>query len=111
MVNDFKTFVGESLTKNYSDSSAAVAEITKMFEETSTSVQKQIAELGEKYETLNKSITDMYSKIDYIDHRFAGFESASAVKKSVGVDAPSGETKMQKSLWQGTFLGVNSLTK
>jgi len=111
MVNDFKTFVGESLTKNYSDSSAAVAEITKMFEETSTSVQKQIAELGEKYETLNKSITDMYSKIDYIDHRFSGFESASAVKKSVGVDAPSGETKMQKSLWQGTFLGVNSLTK
>ena len=111
MVNDFKTFVGESLTKNYSDSSAAVAEITKMFEETSTGVQKQIAELGEKYETLNKSITDMYAKIDYIDNRFAGFESASAVKKSSDLGGFTGEKQIKKSLWQGTFLGANTLAK
>jgi Putative phage serine protease XkdF len=109
MVNDLKTFFGESLTKNYSDSTAAVEAITKMFEETSTNVQKQIAELGEKYETLNKSITDMYAKIDYIDHRFAGFESASAVKKSSDLGGFTGEKQIKKSLWQGTFLGANTL--
>ena len=106
VVNDLKTFLGESLSKNYSDSSAAVAAITKMFEETSTKVEKQIAELAEKYEALNKSVTDMYSKIDYIDHRFAGFESASAVKKSSDIDMITGEKKIQKSIWQGTFLKV-----
>ena len=106
VVNDLKTFLCESLSKNYSDSSAAVAAITKMFEETSTKVEKQIAELAEKYEALNKSVTDMYSKIDYIDHRFAGFESASAVKKSSDIDMITGEKKIQKSIWQGTFLKV-----
>ena len=106
VVNDLKTFLGESLSKNYSDSSAAVAAITKMFEETSTKVEKQIAELAEKYEALNKSVTDMYSKIDYIDHRFAGFESAYAVKKSSDIDMITGEKKIQKSIWQGTFLKV-----
>ena len=111
MVNDFKTFVGESLVKNHSDSSAAYAEITKMFEETSTKVEKQISDLSEKYEALNKNITDMYSKIDYIDHRFAGFESASAVKKSSDLSGPVEDLTIQKSIWQGHFLGVNSLTK
>ena len=111
MVNDFKTFVGESLVKNHSDSSAAYAEITKMFEETSTKVEKQISDLSEKYEALNKNITDMYSKIDYIDHRFAGFESASAVKKSSDLSGPMEDLTIQKSIWQGHFLGVNSLTK
>ncbi len=106
MVNDLKSFFGESLTKNYTDSSDAVAAITKMFEETSSNVTKQIADLSEKYEALNKSVTDMYSKIDYIDHRFAGFESASAVKKSSDLEGFTGEKKMQKSIWQGTFLTV-----
>jgi len=106
MVNDLKSFFGESLTKNYTDSSAAVAAITKMFEETSNNVAKQIADLSDKYETLNKSITDMYAKIDYIDHRFAGFESASAVKKSSDLEGFTGEKKIQKSIWQGTFLTV-----
>ena len=100
MVNDLKSFFGESLTKNYTDSSAAVAAITKMFEETSNNVAKQIADLSDKYETLNKSITDMYAKIDYIDHRFAGFESASAVKKSSDLEGFTGEKKIQKSIWQ-----------
>ncbi len=106
MVNDLKSFFGESLTKNYTDSSDAVAAITKMFEETSSNVTKQIADLSEKYEALNKSVTDMYSKIDYIDHRFAGFESASAVKKSSDLEGFTGEKKMQKSIWQGHFLTV-----
>ena len=115
MVNDLKSFFGESLTKNYSDSSAAVAAITKMFEETSTKVEKQIADLTEKYvslnETLTKTVTDMYEKISYVDNKLTGFESATAVKKSSDLNGPVGETQIKKSIWQGHFLGVNSLTK
>lgn len=110
MVNDFKTFVGESLTKNYTDNSTAVANITKMFEETTSNITKAVAELGEKYEALNKTVTDMYGKIEYVDNKLNGFESATAVKKSSDLDGSVGAT-IKKSIWQGHFLGVNSLTK
>jgi len=110
VVNDLKTFLGESLNKNYSESSQAVAAITKMFEETSANLAKQIADLGEKYEALNKSVTDMYGKIEYVNHQLTNFESASAVKKSSDLNG-SLETnkKINKSVWQGAFLKVNSL--
>ena len=110
MVNDLKTFFGESITKNYSDSSEALAAVNKMFEETSASIVKQIAELGEKYETLNKSVTDMYGKIEYVNHQLTNFESASAVKKSSDQNGSlENNKKINKSVWQGAFLKVNSL--
>ena len=110
MVNDLKTFFGESITKNYSDSSEALAAVNKMFEETSASIVKQIAELGEKYETLNKSVTDMYGKIEYVNNQLSNFESASAVKKSSDQNGSLENNKqLNKSVWQGAFLKVNSL--
>ena len=110
MVSDLKTFFGESLNKNYSDSSEAVASISKVFEETSANLAKQIAELGEKYEALNKSVTDMYGKIEYVNHQLTNFESASAVKKSSDQNGSlENNKKINKSVWQGAFLKVNSL--
>ena len=111
MVSDLKSFFGESLTKNYTDSSAAVEAVNKMFEETSANLAKQIAELGEKYEALNKSVTDMYGKIEYVNHQLTNFESASAVKKSSDLNGSleNSNKKINKSVWQGAFLKVNSL--
>ena len=110
MVSDLKSFFGESLNKNYSDSSAAVEAISKVFEETSASLAKQIADLGEKYETLNKSVTDMYGKIEYVNHQLTNFESATAVKKSSDHNGSLVENKkINKSVWQGAFLKVNGL--
>jgi len=109
MVSDLKSFFGESLSKNYSDSSAAVEAINKMFEETSVEIKKQIAELGEKYETLNKSVTDMYGKIEYVNNQLTNFESATAVKKSSDLNGSLENKKINKSVWQGAFLKVNSL--
>ena len=110
MVSDLKSFFGESLNKNYSDSSAAVEAISKVFEETSASLAKQISDLGEKYETLNKSVTDMYGKIEYVNHQLTNFESATAVKKSSDHNGSLVENKkINKSVWQGAFLKVNGL--
>ena len=110
MVSDLKSFFGESLTKNYTDSSAAVEAISKVFEETSSNLAKQIADLGEKYETLNKSVTDMYGKIEYVNHQLTNFESATAVKKSSDHNGSMVENKkINKSVWQGAFLKVNGL--
>ena len=111
MVNDLKSFLGESLSKNLNENSDAVQAVTKMFEETTGNIQKAIAELNEKYDTINKTITDMYGKIEYVDNKLNGFESATAVKKSSDLNGSLEETKLQKSLWQGTFLGLSSITK
>jgi len=119
MVTDLKTFFGESLEKNYALQSATIADLQKVIDVTTAELakvnnsfeemKKSHADLSEKHEALQKSVTDMFGKIEYVDHQLTNFESATAVKKSVGVSAPIGETKT-KSIWQGHFLGVNTLT-
>jgi hypothetical protein len=112
-ISDLKSYFGESIEKNYSESVKSVTDISKMFEETANGLQKAVADLSEKYEALNKTVTDMYGKIDYVDHQLKSFESATAVKKSSDLSGAMENTKIQKSesIWQGHFLGVNSFTK
>jgi hypothetical protein len=111
MVNDLKTFFGESLTKNYTDNTESVNNITKMFEETTNNISKALAELTEKYDAINKTVADMSGKIEYVDNKLTTVESATAVKKSSDLEGSVGATQIKKSIWQGHFLGVNSLTK
>jgi hypothetical protein len=118
MVTDLKTFFGESIEKNYALQSATIADLQKVIDVTTAELakvnnsfeemKKSHTELVEKHEALQKSVTDMYGKIDYVDHQLKGFESATAVKKSVGVSEQPMAT-IQKSIWQGHFLGVNNL--
>lgn len=111
MVGDLKTFFNESIEKNYATHAATVEDVKKMVEDTKIEMSKAIDELKAKHEEINKTITDMYGKITYVDNKLTGFESATAVKKSSDLEGSMEETKIQKSIWQGHFLGVNSLTK
>lgn len=111
MVTDLKTFFSESIEKNYANHAATVQDVYRMVEETRSEMSKAIDELKAKNEEINKSITEMYGKIEYVDHALKGFESATAVKKSSDLNGSMEETKIQKSIWQGHFLGVQSLTK
>jgi len=120
MVTDLKTFFGESIEKNYSLQSATIADLKKVVDATNTELakvnssyedlKKAHTELVEKHDAIMKTVEDLGGKIEYVDHQLKGFESATAVQKSVGVSAPIGVTKNQKSIWQGHFLGVNTLT-
>ena len=111
MVGDLKTFFNDTIEKNYATHAATVQDVYRMVEETRSEMSKAIDELKAKNEEITKTITDMYGKIEYVDHQLKGFESATAVKKSSDLNGPLEETKIQKSIWQGHFLGVNSLTK
>ena len=111
MVTDIKTSLNEAIEKNYATHAATVQDVYRMVEETRAEMSKAIDELKAKNEEINKTITDMYGKIEYVDHQLKGFESATAVKKSSDLNGSLEETKIQKSIWQGHFLGVNSLTK
>ena len=112
MVGDLKTFFNDTIEKNYASHAATVQDVYRMVEETRSEMSKAIDELKAKNEEITKTITDMYGKIEYVDHALKGFESATAVKKSSDLNGSMEETtKIQKSIWQGHFLGVNSLTK
>jgi hypothetical protein len=111
MVGDLKTFFNDSIEKNYSNQSASIRDVVKMVQDAKEEMTKSIDELKAKNEELTKTITDMYGKIEYVDHQLKGFESATAVKKSSDLNGSMEETKIEKSIWQGHFLGVNSLTK
>jgi len=115
MVGDLKTFFNDSIEKNYATHAATIQDVTKMVEETRNEMSKAIddvkAKIAEKDEEMKKTIADMYGKIEYVDHALKGFESATAVKKSSDLNGSLEEKKIQKSIWQGHFLGVNSLTK
>ena len=115
MVTDLKSLLTDSLEKNYATHAATVQDVYRMVEETRAEMSKAIddvkAKMAEKDEEMKKTIADMYGKIEYVDHALKGFESATAVKKSSDLNGSMEETKIQKSIWQGHFLGVNSLTK
>jgi uncharacterized protein YeeX (DUF496 family) len=111
MVGDLKTFFNDSIEKNYSNQSASIRDVVKMVQDAKEEMTKSIDDLKAKNEELSKTITDMYGKIEYVDHQLKGFESATAVKKSSDLNGSMEETTIQKSIWQGHFLGVNSLTK
>jgi len=122
MVSDLKAFFGESLEKsntNYATHAATVADMYNIVNETRAEmarlskayedIQKANEDLATKYETLSKSVTDMFGKIEYVDHQLKNFESATAVQKSIGVEAPMGQTKPKQSIWQGAFLSASSI--
>ncbi len=112
MVGDLKTFFNESIEKNYATHAATVQDVYRMIEETRSEMSKAIDELKVKNEEMTKMVTDMYGKIDYLDNRVGGFESATAVKKSSDLNGSLEGSKIQKtSIWQGHFLGLQSLTK
>jgi len=111
MVTDLKTFFNDSIEKNYATHAATVQDVYRIVEETRAEMSKAIDEIKAKHDEINKSITDMYGKIEYVDNKLNGFESATAVKKSSDLNGSLEQEKIQKSIWQGHFLGVNSLTK
>lgn len=115
MVSDLKTFFNDSIEKNYATHAATVQDVYRMVEETRSEMAKAVDELKAKHdehkEEMKKTIAEMYGKIDYVSHALTNFESATAVKKSSDLNGALEQEKIQKSIWQGHFLGVNSLTK
>jgi acyl carrier protein len=109
MVNDLKNFFGETIEKNYATQAATVQDVYRMVEETRAEMKKSIDEIVEKHAEFNKTITEMYGQISYLDTRVGNYESATAVKKSGDLSGSTEETKIQKSIWQGHFLGVRDL--
>ena len=111
MLGDLKGFFSETLNKASEENAAQVTTIKDTVENLSKSVQSKITELAEQHSELSKTVENIKNTIDGVEKRVDAVESETAIKKSSDLGG-SREVKVQKSKWNGSFLGsVNELIK
>jgi hypothetical protein len=111
MLGDLKGFFSETLNKASEENAAQVTTIKNAVEILSKSVESKITELAEQHSELSKTVENIRNTIDGVEKRVDAVESETAIKKSSDLGG-SREVKVQKSKWNGSFLGsVNELTK
>jgi hypothetical protein len=111
MLGDLKGFFSETLNKASEANAAQVTGIKDTVETFSKSVDGRISELAEQHAALSKAVENIKNTIDGVEKRVDAVESETAIKKSSDLGG-SQEVKIQKSKWNGSFLGsVNELFK
>lgn len=105
MVGSLKEDVTETISKNYAEHAATIADMYAAVE----SIKKSIDDFGGKSTELSNNVADVVKRIDDLEKRVNEFEGATAVRKSVEAEVAADETKITKSIWQGHFLGVSNL--
>jgi hypothetical protein len=111
MLGDLKGFFSETLNKASEANAAQVTGIKDTVETFSKSVDTRISELAEQHAALSKAVEEIKNTIDGVEKRVDAVESETAIKKSSDLGG-SQEVKIQKSKWNGSFLGsVNELFK
>ena len=111
MLGDLKGFFSETLSKASEANAAQVTTIKETVESFSKSVEDRISELAEQHSELSKTVENIKNTIDGVEKRVDAVESETAIKKSSDLGR-SQEVKIQKSKWNGSFLGsVNELFK
>jgi hypothetical protein len=111
MLGDLKGFFAETLTKATEANAAQVSVIKDTVENFSKSVEGRISELVEKHNILSESVQNIKNTVDGVQKRVDAVESETAFKKSSDLGG-SQEVTIQKSKWDGSFLGsVKDLIK
>ncbi len=111
MLGDLKGFFSETLSKASEANAAQVTTIKETVETFSKSVEGRISELAEQHAELSKAVENIKNTIDGVQKRVDAVESETAIKKSSELGG-SQEVTIQKSKWNGSFLGsVNELFK
>jgi len=111
MLGDLKGFFAETLSKASEANAAQVTTIKETVESFSKSVEAQISELADKHTELSKTVENIKNTIDTVEKRVDAVESETAIKKSSDLGG-SQDVVVQKSKWNGSFLGsVNELFK
>jgi prefoldin subunit 5 len=106
MVDTLKTDVTASIEKNYADHAATVSDMYAAVD----AIKKSIDDFGGKHSDLTNNVADVVKRLESLEKRIDAYESETAVQKSGAVEnTVSDETKITKSIWQGHFLGAQSL--
>ena len=110
MLTDLRDLFGEALEKNSAESAEAIKKSVDTVDAARAEMHKALEDLAAKTAELTNNIAEMFKRVDEIEKRQSAYESDTAVKKSIGdVETTSKDTKLNKSIWQGSFLGVQNL--
>ena len=115
MITDLKDFFEKALNKNFEAQEELNEKIEDKLEKSADNLKNKIYEVSENYSALlekntalEAEITDLKKSLNDALSRINSYESETAIKKSGDV-VQATETKIQKSIWQGHFLGVSEL--
>ena len=115
MATDLKTYLGGALQKSATALKEANFNIEGKIEKSFSELQVNIDNLStdyssllEKNSSLESEISELKKSLNIVAQTLAQYESETAIKKSGEVEQAT-ETKIQKSIWQGHFLGVSDL--
>jgi uncharacterized coiled-coil DUF342 family protein len=110
MLTDLRDLFGEALEKNSVESAEAIKKSVDTVDAARAEMHKALEDLAAKTAELTNNIAEMFKRVDEIEKRQSSYESDTAVKKSIGdVESTPKDTKLNKSIWQGSFLGVQNL--
>lgn len=115
MASDLKTYFGSALQKSAEALKEANENIEGKIEKSYKDLQVNLENLSTDYSSLlqknaslETEITDLKKSLGDVADRLAKYENDTAIRKSGEVEQIQ-ETKIQKSIWQGHFLGVSDL--
>jgi len=115
MASDLKTYFGSALKKSAEALKEANDNIEGKIEKSYKDLQGNLENLSNDYSSLlqksaslEAELTDLKKSFDNVAERLAKYENDTAIRKSGEVEQAQ-ETKIQKSIWQGHFLGVSDL--
>lgn len=115
MATDLKTYLGGALAKSANALKEANNNIEGKIEKSFSELQINIDNLStdyssllEKNSSLESEISELKKSLSDVANRLSQYENDTAIKKSGEVEQAI-ETKIEKSIWQGHFLGVRDL--
>lgn len=110
MLTEMRDLFSEAINKNSVESAEAIKKSVDTVDAARAEMHKSLEDLAAKTAELSNNIAEMFKRFDEIEKRQAAYESDTAVQKSIGdVENAPKDTKLNKSIWQGSFLGYQSL--
>lgn len=110
MLTDLQNLFGEAIDKNSADVDSKLQKSVDSVESARSEMLSAVSDLKKEFAGITNNIADFFKRFEELEKRFSAYESDTAVKKSIGeVDSASKDTQIKKSIWQGSFLGVQNL--
>jgi phage shock protein A len=110
MLTDLQNLFGEAINKNSADVDSKLQKSVDSVESARSEMTNAVEDIKKELMGLTNHIADFFKRVESLEKRFESYESDTAVKKSIGeVENSPRDTKIQKSIWQGSFLGVQNL--
>ena len=117
MISDLKDFFGEALQKSVDSQNASNEKIEGKIEKSSKKLKNKISKMADDYSSLleknsalEAEITELKKALSSTINKMDSYESDTALRKSGDIELKASDVKLQKDLWQGSFLNVSDLS-